>query len=97
MDCIGYGSERQSSGSGLGSPETPIRRSASQQYFSSSFHSMGQSTASPYSDFSRRASSEKRLQVPPQCSADPPTAMVRETIPSPDWSSIKSPGHGFSP
>ena len=30
MAGMGYGSERQSSGSGLGSPETPRRRSASQ-------------------------------------------------------------------
>jgi hypothetical protein len=30
MAFIGYGSLRQSSDSGLGSPETPMRRSASQ-------------------------------------------------------------------
>jgi len=39
----------------------------------------------------------KRLQVPPQCSADPPTAIVREMIPRADWSATKSPGHWFSP
>src|SRR5690349_6380563 len=81
---IGYGSERQSSGSGLGSPDTPSRRSASQENFSSSFLSIGQSVDRPYIDFSVRSSSENRLHVPPQCNADPPTAMVREMMPLAD-------------
>ena len=50
---------------------------------------------SPNIDWSRRSSSENRLHVPPQCSADPPTAMVREMIPCAAWSSMKSPGHGI--
>jgi hypothetical protein len=46
---------------------------------------------------SRVSSSENRFVTPPQWSAEPPTAIVREITPSADWSSMKSPGHGFSP
>ncbi len=46
-----------------------------------SAHSIGQSTASPYIDFSLRSSWLKRLHAPPQCSARPPTAIVIEMMP----------------